>query len=298
MLVFLSAGFNGVISILLYCLNSIFWLIPVYFFALIKLIPIKLVQKYCSYCVDFSASSWVMVNGWIQNLMMKTIWDVKGVEQLQPNDWYMLIANHQSWVDIFVVQRIFSGKVPFIKFFLKRELMWVPFFGLAWWALDYPFMVRYTKKFLRKYPHLKGKDVETTKKACEKFRHKPVCVLNFVEGTRFTPDKHQQQHSPFTHLLRPKAGGTSFTLGTMGSYLHKMIDITIYYPSGIPTFWQFLSGQVDKVVVRVNVFDISPELIGDYDKDKEYRKFMQRYINEKWQHKDALIGQLIDENQR
>lgn len=292
MLAFLPAWLIGVIAWFLYWLNSFFWFIPLFTFAVVKIIPIDWVRKRVSYILDFSAASWVSINSLIQNLTVKTQWDVEGLEQLDRKEWYMVLANHQSWVDIMVVQRVLSGKVPFVKFFLKRELIWVPFFGLAWWALDYPFMVRYNKKFLRKNPHLKGKDVETTKKACEKFRYKPVCVLNFAEGTRFTDEKHQRQQGQYQHLLKPKAGGTAFVLGTMGDSLHKIIDITIFYPDGIPTFWQFLCGQVRKVVVRVNVEDITPELIGDYDNDMDYRKSMQKYMNERWLQKDLLMQTL------
>ena len=292
MLAFLPAWLIGFISWTLYWLNSFLWFIPLFSFAVIKIIPIDGVRKQVSYVLDFCASFWVSVNTWIQNLTIKTEWDIQGVDNLERNEWYMVLANHQSWVDIMVVQRILSGKVPFVKFFLKRELLYVPFFGLAWWALDYPFMVRYNKKFLRKNPHLKGKDVETTKKACEKFRYKPVSVLNFAEGTRFTTDKHQRQQSGYQHLLKPKAGGTAFVLGAMSESLHKVIDITIFYPDGIPSFWQFLSGQVRKVVVRVKVEDITEDMLGDYNNDTEYRTRIQKHINQRWQQKDELMQSL------
>ena len=138
MLAFLPAWLIGVIAWTLYWLNSFFWFTPLFTFAVVKIIPINWVRKQVSYILDFSAASWVFVNSLIQNLTIKTQWDVEGVEKLDRKEWYMVLANHQSWVDILVVQRILSGKVPFVKFFLKRELIWVPFFGLAWWALDYP----------------------------------------------------------------------------------------------------------------------------------------------------------------
>jgi 1-acyl-sn-glycerol-3-phosphate acyltransferase len=292
MLAFLPKWLIGSIAWVLYWLNSFFWFIPLFTFAVIKIIPLSFIRKGVSYILDFTAASWVKVNSLIQNFTVDTQWDIKGVDQLSKNDWYLVVANHQSWVDILVIQRALSGKVPFIKFFLKRELIWVPFFGLAWWALDYPFMVRYSKKFLRKNPQLKGRDVETTKKACQKFRYKPVSVMNFVEGTRFTSQKHQRQSSPFKHLLKPKAGGTAFVLGAMSDSLHKILDVTIYYPQGIPTFWQFMSGRVGKVVVRVNVTEISEDMIGNYDHDMEYRKHIQSHLNQRWQDKDQLLIEL------
>ncbi|MFT4926327.1 MAG: 1-acyl-sn-glycerol-3-phosphate acyltransferase [Phenylobacterium sp.] len=296
MLAFLPKWLLGCIASILFAINSVIWLTLIFVFAIIKAIPFKPLRQRVNLLLDFFATGWTTGNSAIQNFTIATEWDVEGLGQLTKKEWYMIIANHQSWVDIFVLQRVLNGKVPFIKFFLKKELLWVPFFGLAWWALDFPFMVRYTRKFIRKHPHLKGKDVETTRKACEKFRYKPVSVMNFVEGTRLTQKKHDSQQSLYRHLLKPKAGGTGFVLGAMHDSLHKIIDVTIYYPDGIPTFWQLLSGQIRKVVVRVNVLPIESQMIGDYDADKEYRKEIQRYLNDLWVGKDQLLDQLKTEN--
>ena len=56
-------------------------------------------------------------------------WDVEGVETLDRSEWYLVLANHQSWVDIAVLQRIFHRKIPFLKFFIKKELLWLPILG-------------------------------------------------------------------------------------------------------------------------------------------------------------------------
>lgn len=296
MLSFLPKFFVGCLAYILYWLNSIFWFIPIFVFGVVKIIPLDIIRKPVNYIVDFSAQAWVTINTLIQHLTIKTEFDVQGLDQLKRDEWYMVIANHQSWVDILVLQRLLNGKVPFIKFFLKRELIYIPVFGVAWWALDFPFMVRYTKKFIRKNPHLKGKDIETTRKACEKFKYKPVSVMNFVEGTRFTELKHQRQQSPYRQLLKPKAGGTAFVLSAMGNTLHKMLDVTIYYPKGIPGFFEFIRGSVQKVVVRVNVMPIQANMIGDYGSDSEYRKNIQGMMNQIWLEKDQLLGQLEQEN--
>ena len=216
---------------------------------------------------------------------------------MSPKDWYLVIANHQSWVDILVLQRVFNRKIPFLKFFLKQELIWVPFLGLAWWALDFPFMKRYSKSFLAKHPHLKGKDMETTKKACEKFQFKPVSIMNFVEGTRFTESKHKRQASPFTHLLKPKAGGVAFVLNAMGDQLHKLIDVTIDYPSGVPTYWDFVSGKVKDIRVNISVTPIKDLFENgvfndNYFDDPEQRSRFQQWLNERWHSKDNLLDSL------
>jgi 1-acyl-sn-glycerol-3-phosphate acyltransferase len=158
-------------------------------------------------------------------------------------------------------------------------------------------MRRYSKSFLAKHPHLKGKDMETTRKACEKFRSKPVSIMNFVEGTRFTQSKHDRQASPFAHVLKPKAGGRAFVLSAMGEQLHKLIDVTIDYPGGVPTFWDFVSGRVRDIRVNISVMPIQ-EIMDNgifqdtYFDDPQVRVRFQAWLNERWQAKDNLLEEL------
>jgi 1-acyl-sn-glycerol-3-phosphate acyltransferase len=251
-----------------------------------------------SYLLDGFATMWISVNTLNQNIFSRTKFETTGLEGFSKKDWYLVISNHRSWVDILVLQRVFNRKIPFLKFFLKKELIWVPFLGIAWWALDFPFMHRYSKAMIAKRPDLKGKDLENTKKACEKFKSKPVSIMNFVEGTRLTPEKHARQSSAFQHLLKPKAGGIAFVLGAMGEQLHKLLDVTIHYPEGTPTFWDFACGKVGKVQVLVKVQSIeallnSDAYSADYFDDPAQRVKFQRWLTELWQQKDQDIEVLI-----
>ncbi len=287
----------GTLSVIAYAINTIFWFVPIFLLSFFKLIPISIWRTFVSYLADSCAVAWISINNLNQRLTSRTTWQVNGLDQLSPKDWYLVIANHQSWVDILVLQRVFNRKIPFLKFFLKQELIWVPFLGLAWWALDFPFMKRYSKSFLAKHPHLKGKDMETTKKACEKFQFKPVSIMNFVEGTRFTESKHKRQASPFTHLLKPKAGGVAFVLNAMGDQLHKLIDVTIDYPSGVPTYWDFVSGKVKDIRVNISVTPIKDLFENgvfndNYFDDPEQRSRFQQWLNERWHTKDNLLDSL------
>lgn len=297
---FLPAPLIGAISFLLYALNTFLWLIPIIIFSFLKaLIPLKGWQKVFSYLLDQMASNWVGVNTGIQNLFTRVTFNVSGVDNLSIKDWYLVVSNHQSWVDILVLQRLLHGKVPFLKFFLKKELIYVPFLGIAWWALDFPFMKRYSQAFLKKNPHLIGSDIETTRKACAKFKAKPVSVMNFIEGTRFTPEKHSKQKSPFEHLLRPKAGGIGFVLDAMGEHLTKVINVTIYYPEGIPGYFDFISGKVKTISVDVQTFDITDDITGDYFNDKVYKQQFQQWLNQLWLEKDQTLASMIEqENNR
>ena len=293
MLHFLPGPVIGCISVIFYIANTILWLIPILICSLLKaLVPLSQWQKFFSYLLDQLASNWVLCNTFIQKVFTKTKINVTGLEKLKMKDWYLVISNHQSWIDILVLQRVLHGKIPFLKFFLKKELIYVPLLGLAWWALDFPFMKRYSQHFLKKNPHLIGKDIDTTKKACEKFKHKPVSVMNFIEGTRFTAEKHQHQNSPFQRLLKPKAGGIGFVLQAMKGNLSKVVNVTIYYPDGTPKFFDFLSGKIKQVNIAIETQDIDESLKGDYVNDRAYKIQFQKWVNQLWLDKDKKMLQL------
>jgi 1-acyl-sn-glycerol-3-phosphate acyltransferase len=193
-------------------------------------------------------------------------------------------------VDIPVLQQVFNRRIPFLKFFLKSQLIWVPVLGLAWWALDFPFMKRYSREQLEKHPEWRGKDVEATRKACEKYRELPVSVMNFVEGTRFTEAKHDRQKSPYRHLLHPRAGGIAFVLDAMGDMLHAVVDVTVFYPCGRPGVLDLLAGRVRRVEVSVRTIPIPPELLGgNYENDEAFRRRFQDWLNDLWASKDTNL---------
>ena len=210
---------TGCFVTLLLLLNTLVLFGPLMVFALLKLVLPGRLRDYASAAVMWIAETWAEIDKLIFALCIPTRWDIRGGEGLRVDTSYLVVSNHQSWVDIPALIQTLNRRTPFFKFFLKKELIWVPFLGLAWWALDYPFMKRYSKAFLAKHPELQGKDLEITKAACELFKRQPVTVVNYLEGTRFTPAKRQQQGSPFQHLLKPKAGGVAFVLAAMGEQL-------------------------------------------------------------------------------
>lgn len=294
MLRFLPGPINGALSLLLISLNTLLICGPLFVLALLKLLlPFSGARKLISRWLDGLATTWISINNGIHALTKRIRWQVEGLETLKPDDWYLVISNHQSWADILVLQKIFNRRIPFMKFFLKQQLIWVPVIGLGWWALDFPFMKRYSKSYLAKHPEMKGKDMETTRKACEKFRTMPVSIMNFVEGTRFTPAKHQRSASPFTHLLKPKAGGIGFVLSAMGEQLHRIVDVTIVYPRQSRNFWDFLCGKVTDIRVHVRSLPITPELLGNYEDDSAYRVRFQAWLNGIWTEKDRRISAIL-----
>jgi 1-acyl-sn-glycerol-3-phosphate acyltransferase len=259
--------------------------------ALVKLlVPADAVRRACDRALNALAGGWVAANNaWIA-AVRPARWDVQGLEGLHPDGWYLVSSNHQSWVDILVLQRIFHGRIPFLKFFLKQELIWVPVIGLAWWALDFPFM----KRGRGRGAH--HDDLKTTRAACQKFKRIPTSVINFVEGTRFTAAKRARQNSPYRHLLKPKIGGLGIALATMGEQFESLLDVCIVYPHGTPRFWDLLCGRVDAVTVRVQRREIPSQVLGsDPVGDKAYRQRIGAWVEQQWLEKDRLIDSLLGE---
>lgn len=286
---------TGVVAAILLALNTLFWVPVLLLFAVLKLvIPLPAVQRVLATVLLFIAEAWISCNSAWMALTQRCTWDVSGFEDLDRRSWYLVNCNHQSWVDILVLQHLLNRRIPLLKFFIKQQLIWVPVMGLAWWALDFPFMRRHSEEFLRKHPEMRGRDQAATRRACAKFALVPTSVMNFSEGTRFTSAKHQRQQSPYAHLLKPKAGGMALALNTMGEKFRAILDVTIVYPDGTPTFWQFLQGKVCRVVVRCRQLPVPRDLINaDYAGDPAARAAFQAWVAQSWREKDALITELL-----
>ena len=298
MLDFLPAPLKGILAVLLILINTLLFLPLLLLVALAKLVaPVQPFRKACTIVLNAIAWYWIGFNNTLMNLLHRVEWDVRGAEELSKEHWYFVTCNHQSWADIPAIQYVLNSKIPLLKFFLKKQLIWVPLLGVAWWALDFPFMHRHTKEQIAKRPELKGKDIEATKAACEKFRYTPVTIFNFMEGTRFTPEKHQRQNSPYKHLLKPRAGGTAFVFGAMGEMIHTMLDVTIVYPGGRPGIWDYLCGRVRKIVIDIRTREVPERFLGmDYENNREVRVDFQRWVSEIWAEKDQRIETLLAEN--
>ena len=280
---------------LLIALSTVLHVVPLLLVAVIKaLLPFQALRQASNPLLTGIAENWIGVNSWMLARLTDTRVVVQGDGALDNAGHYLVIANHQSWVDILILQFVSNRRIPLLRFFLKRQLFWVPLLGLAWWALDFPFMGRYTKKQIARNPALAGRDIEATRRACEKFRSIPIAIMNFVEGTRFTQAKHDAQGSPYRHLLKPKSGGVAFVLDAMGSGLHGILDISIAYPGGIPTMMDLIANRVPEVRVLVRPRPLPADLMhGDYQNDRAFRARFQQWMNGVWQDKDADLSRLL-----
>ncbi len=276
---------RGAATLLLFSLNTLFWVLPLLLIHLIKiLLPSEGWRRFWGGLQNGIGTLWVSFNNLMLSLLSPVKWRVDLPQDLRMDQWYVVVANHQSWVDILVLQRVLNRRVPFLKFFLKKELFWVPFLGLAWWSLDYPFLER------SKSP---GKDLDAIRKAARRFKVAPVSIMNFVEGTRFRPEKHEKQRSPYTHLLKPKPGGLSAILHLMGERVPEILDVTLVYPGGAPSLWQFLCGETRDIRVRARGVVVPPDLRGDFSRDKSFRRSFLTWLGEWWAEKDATVEELL-----
>jgi len=293
MLSFLPAPLRGALTLALYAANTLAVTPPLLLTGLMKaIIPWGPWRRFWGRAVAGVCVTWAVILNATLGLTNKIEWDVQMPQDLRRDQSYLVLSNHQSWADILVLEKMLVGRIPFLRYFLKIQLAWVPILNFAWWALDFPFMRRYSKDLVARKPHLAGRDIEITRRACRKFRKIPVAIMNFVEGTRFTPAKHQKQGSPYAHLLLPRAGGVALALSAMGRQLAGILDVTIVYQGGARTFWEFLCGRVKKLTVEIRTLPITPELIGDYFNDPEFKQDFQAWLNGLWSDKDRRLAAL------
>ena len=284
---------KGVLGFVAVVINTLFWCLFLLTIAIFKLlIPMESWKRLCTKLIINIGECWIYCNGlWIQALH-RPRWNVEGFEELDSSNWYLAVANHQSWADIFVLQGITNRKIPMLKFFMKHVLIWVPVIGLAWWALDMPFLKRYTKEEIQKNPELRGKDIKAMEKSFERYSRYPVSIFSFAEGTRFTKEKKDNQLSQFEYLLNPKIGGIGLTMTTM-PYIKLLLDFTIHYEDERRSFWDFLCGRMSKVDVRVRQINIPDNLLGkNYEDDPIFRENLKEWVYDIWSDKEKYLEEV------
>lgn len=265
---------------------------------LIKLLlPVPALQDPLSRLLAGIAGQWVASNQLVYRVMHAPAWQLDYRARLDPRKSYLLVCNHQSWADILILFDLFHGRTPFLRFFLKRELIWVPLIGVVCWGLDMPFMKRHSREAIAANPALRGEDLATTRRFCEQYRRRPITAVNFLEGTRFSEAKRLARQSPYRHLLRPKSAGMSFVLNAMGEQFGGIIDVTLAYQ---PThgrrspLWSWLCGEQSHMAIDVDLLPIPAEMLhGDHDGDAEFRTRFQTWVNGIWSRKDARLDRML-----
>lgn len=290
----LSQNLLGVLSILALIVHTVFLGIFLFFAVLLRLmLPTGIGRRWANPLVVDVATVWVSGLLWWMRHVHRLRIDVEHELDLKMDQWNLIIVNHQSWIDIFALLHVTLRKLPILKFFIKKPLIWVPIAGVAWWALDYPFMSRHSREYLKKHPEKAGEDLETTRKACEKFSDQPTTIVNFLEGTRITPEKHARQQSPYRHLLKPKAGGIAFAIQALGNKFNTVIDTTIHYQGKAPNYWDMACGRVGIITIRMRKLSIPQQFLSmDYTNNAADRAAFQAWVTQLWQEKDRQLDEL------
>lgn len=253
------------------------------------------VKKYCLICLHKIGSAWITINFYTVKLLNRLDWQVQGAEQLisLPKDkWYLLIANHQSWNDVFILQFLFRNQLPFQKYFVKEQMRKFPVMGFVWESIDCPFLKRLDKDRIKNNPELVGLDLLEIKEKSKKFKLLPSTIVSFAEGTRFSAKKHAEQKSPYQYLLKPKAGGIACTLQELHREIKGIVDVTLVYPHHRTSLWDLYTGKLNKITAKIQFLPIPPWLIEHYKNNIDYQDYkdqFQSWLNDIWVEKDLFI---------
>jgi len=66
----------------------------------------------------------------------------------------------------------------------------------------------------------------------------------------------------------------------------------VSYPEKIPTFWEYISGKVKKIIIDFEVIPLTEFLKGDYFNDPDYKERIFLWLNALWLKKDQKINEL------
>lgn len=295
MLSFLPSPVKAVINLLLISINTLINAIPILLLSIVRpLLPFKSVQYAIERSNNFIYHFWMDINSAIMLLTCKIKFTVKGMEQVNVKHSCFIVSNHLSWADIFMICHLFGHRIPITKFFLKHSLVYIPVIGLVCLGLGMPFLRRYSKKELLKNPKLKGKDVQSTLKACRRLVIAPSTLVNFAEGTRCTAQKQKAANSPYRHLMPPKAASLAVALGQVGHEIDCLINLTLSYP-GSPEkpFIALLQGKLKEVYAHVEVMPQEKLLCGDYLNDKQFKHTFTLWLRDLWAQKDELLSREV-----
>lgn len=287
---------KGIVSVLLLVISTLFWGVPLILLTLAKVIaPGRHRKEWLLNHLCAVAQNWIGLNLWWMRRWLKPNLTLNIPNTLSTEQWWLVVSNHRSWTDIFILFMALHRRIPLPRFFLKHQLIWIPIVGLAFWALEFPFMRRFSREQIAKNPKLATIDRESTERICRQARNAPITILNFVEGTRFTVAKREAQQSPFQHLLRPKAGGIAQVISLLGDQLDGILDVTISYQNPSPTFWGFLCGKEAPITLEARQLAV-PEwmLNANYHQEPQHKERFHAWINSLWQEKDTLLGTQTD----
>lgn len=274
--------------------NLSLWLCPLMVLVLLKwLIPAARFRRGVDGAMAWVYRSAVQCDSWVLFGLMDIRLEVEGMADRYTGDFYLVIANHQSWSDIFILQHLFNRKAPVLKFLVKKELIFMPLVGLICWAYDYPFLHRRSHKSDPNSSGVSKTDRETLNRSLGRFLGSTASIINFAEGTRYSPAKARKQGSPFRHLLKPRAGGLNAIFQMVGTRLDAVVDVTLAYDAETASFWRFIGGGIRRVKIHAETL-VPGEILHDGEGPQEGSPLgmTAEWINERWALKDRVLSRL------
>ncbi len=137
------------------------------------------------------ANSWGTVNLWFLKHLCQLDYEIEGLEKI-PESGAIILAKHQSAWETMALRSLLPPEQAWV---LKRELMWVPFFG---WAAATVQPIAINRKAGRKAAR---QVIET---GLERLKQNRLVII-FPEGTRVAPGEHKR-YGMGGALLAEKSG--------------------------------------------------------------------------------------------
>lgn len=221
----------------------------------------------------------------VDNVLLRRVsrasWRVRALN-LDPTRPHIVLSNHRSWADIFLVQSLIATRGPIVTFLCKRELLYVPIFGLIILAFDFPVLRRQALRGIAAGSR-RGDDRRRVTEAAAALLESPAAILSFAEGTRFTVAKRDANRrvagdGQYEYLLPPRAGGLAAMIEALAPGGGSIVDLTLAYPRP-STFWEFLGGTAGSVEVAWETIPIATVESED----------ATNWLNDRWRRKEELL---------
>ena len=135
---FVAKQILSVLSATVVTLNLGFWMFPLIIIAMIRSAfgQSQPMHNASTKMIEFCYRAAAMINSSWMTKVIGVNFNIKGT--LPVRSTLIIIANHQTWFDIPILQHVVTGQGPVLKFLIKRELIWLPIVGWICFALNFP----------------------------------------------------------------------------------------------------------------------------------------------------------------
>ncbi len=257
-----------------------------------SLLLINLLQTSSLVVLPFSRKAFRAVNRWCANTWWglcvtaaDRLYKVQVIftgDDVPMRENALVTANHQQMPDIPAIMKFArtKGRLGDLKFFVKKQLKWVPGMG---WGMQFLDCLYIDRDWMA--------DRETIRKTFSRIvdGNVPIYLVSFVEGTRLTLPKlaaaqdYARAHDvrPPVHTLVPRTKGFVASVEGLRSHIDAVYDLTIGYDNAVPSLWQFMKGLVRRIHVHVRRFPVAdlPHPADD----------LRQWLLDRWHEKDDLL---------